>query len=90
MSNLAAPLGDGHTLLSDEDRAGLLQRHSRISADLFIASLGRDAFSWGSNLGVSTEQLRQRYLAALRAADADEIDELRGQETRLRDQLADS
>ena len=189
MSNLAAPLGDGHTLLSDEDRAGLLQpdittrqelfdaeqrniatallrpkprlptllddnylrnlhksmfgdvwgwagryrtsdtnigiesmyiaaavrdvtgdattwvahetyepdelavrfhhrlvavhpfvngngRHSRISADLLITNLGGDAFSWGSNLGVSTEQLRHRYLAAVRAADAGEIDDL--------------
>ena len=51
-------------------------RHSRIGADLLIANLGRDAFSWGSNLGVSTEQLRQHYLAALRAADAGEIDDL--------------
>lgn len=51
-------------------------RHSRISADLLITNLGGDAFSWGSNLGVSTEQLRQRYLAALRAADTGEIDDL--------------
>ena len=51
-------------------------RHSRISADLLITNLGCDAFSWGSNLGVSTEQLRQHYLAALRAADAGEIDDL--------------
>lgn len=28
------------------------------------------------NLGVPTEQLRQRYLAALRAADTGEIDDL--------------
>jgi len=51
-------------------------RHSRISADLLITNLGGDAFSWGSNLGVSSEQLRQRYLAALRAADTGEIDDL--------------
>lgn len=51
-------------------------RHSRISADLLVANLGRNAFSWGSNLGVPTEQLRQRYLAALRSADAGEIDDL--------------
>ncbi|WP_420621913.1 mobile mystery protein B [Candidatus Poriferisodalis sp.] len=189
MSNLAAPLGDGHTLLSDEDRAGLLQpdiatrqelsdaeqrniakallrpkprlprllddkylrglhkamfgdvwdwagryrtsdtnigiellhisaavrdvtddaaawvehetyepdelavrfhhrlvfihpfvngngRHSRISADLLIVNLGRHAFSWGSNLDVTTDELRQRYLAALHSADAGRIDEL--------------
>lgn len=51
-------------------------RHSRISADLLIANLGGDAFSWGSNLQVSTEELRQQYLAALRSADAGEIDHL--------------
>ena len=51
-------------------------RHSRISADLLIANLGRDAFSWSSNLGLPTEPRRQRYLAALRAADAGEIDDL--------------
>ncbi len=51
-------------------------RHSRISADLLIANLGRDAFSWGSNLQVPTEELRQRYIAALRSADAGDVGEL--------------
>ncbi len=51
-------------------------RHSRISADLLIENLGCRRFSWGSNLEDSTEQLRQRYLAALRSADAGEIDDL--------------
>lgn len=51
-------------------------RHSRISADLLIENLGHEKFSWGSYLEDSTEQLRQRYLAALRSADAGEIDDL--------------
>ncbi len=51
-------------------------RHSRISADLLIVNLGLHAFSWGSNLDVTTDELRQRYLAALRSADAGRIDEL--------------
>ncbi|WP_423918942.1 mobile mystery protein B [Candidatus Poriferisodalis sp.] len=51
-------------------------RHSRISADLLIANLGRAAFSSGHNLGLPTETRRQRYLAALHSADAGEIDDL--------------
>ena len=51
-------------------------RHSRISADLLIVKLGRNTFSWGSNLDTSTEDLRQRYIAALRSADAGDIDDL--------------
>ncbi|WP_420438055.1 hypothetical protein [Candidatus Poriferisodalis sp.] len=37
MSRLAAPTGDGHTLLSDEDRGGLLQRDIATRQELFDA-----------------------------------------------------
>jgi Fic-DOC domain mobile mystery protein B len=49
-------------------------RHGRISADLLAAALGRPAFSWGRDLQVSTEELRARYLAALRRVDVDRDD----------------
>jgi Fic-DOC domain mobile mystery protein B len=45
-------------------------RHSRMLADALLRSLGQPAFSWGSggNL-VAGDDVRGRYLAALRAAD---------------------
>ncbi len=45
-------------------------RHSRMMADALLRSLGQPAFSWGSggNL-VAANEVRARYLAALRAAD---------------------
>ena len=46
-------------------------RHGRIAADLLVTALGRPAFSWGRTLQVGTEDLRDRYLAALRRADVD-------------------
>jgi Fic-DOC domain mobile mystery protein B len=49
-------------------------RHGRIASDLLIGSLGSPAFTWGRNLAVSTEELRQRYLAALRRMDVDRDD----------------
>jgi Fic-DOC domain mobile mystery protein B len=49
-------------------------RHSRLLADLLISKLfGREPFSWGaSNLSPATET-RKKYLAALKAADANDI-----------------
>ena len=49
-------------------------RHGRIAADLLISALGQPAFSWGQNLHVSTEELRSRYIAALRRVDVDPED----------------
>jgi Fic-DOC domain mobile mystery protein B len=49
-------------------------RHGRIAADLLIQGLGRQAFTWGRNLHVSTDELRATYLAALRLMDADPND----------------
>lgn len=45
-------------------------RHARMMADAFVRTLGRPAFSWGNggNL-VAADEVRARYLTALRAAD---------------------
>lgn len=47
-------------------------RHARLAADVVVVSLGRPRFSWGSS-GHLAEAfgMRNRYLAALRAADRD-------------------
>jgi Fic-DOC domain mobile mystery protein B len=45
-------------------------RHSRMMADALLKQLGRPAFSWGGGGSmVSANEVRARYLAALRAAD---------------------
>lgn len=45
-------------------------RHSRMMADTLLRSLGQAAFSWGSGGHlVAANEVRARYLAALRAAD---------------------
>ncbi|MFC4924503.1 MULTISPECIES: mobile mystery protein B [Delftia] len=45
-------------------------RHSRMMADALLRSLGQPAFSWGSGSNlVAANDVRARYLAALRAAD---------------------
>jgi len=51
-------------------------RHTRLLADLLVESLGGGVFTWGLNLGLSPGPLRGAYIAALRAADAGEIDDL--------------
>ena len=52
-------------------------RHSRMMADALLKQLGQKAFSWGGggNL-VSANEVRVRYLAALRAADKGDFSEL--------------
>ena len=45
-------------------------RHSRMMADAVLKSLGHPAFTWGSGGSlVAADDIRARYLAALRAAD---------------------
>lgn len=51
-------------------------RHGRIGADYLVAGLGSERFSWGAESVTSTEELRSRYLGALRAADEGDISEL--------------
>lgn len=43
-------------------------RHSRLVTDLLARKLGRPSFSWGRGTD-APENIRQQYLAALRAAD---------------------
>ena len=44
-------------------------RHSRLVADLLVMSFGRERFSWGRESLRDAGAMRQRYIAALRAAD---------------------
>ncbi|MBK9326639.1 MAG: mobile mystery protein B [Thiobacillaceae bacterium] len=45
-------------------------RHARLMADLLAERLGHPRFSWGSRSLVDASETRQRYIAALQAADA--------------------
>jgi Fic-DOC domain mobile mystery protein B len=51
-------------------------RHGRIYADYLVQAIGSTPFTWGFHLGLETEQLRARYLRALRNADREDYDEL--------------
>jgi Fic-DOC domain mobile mystery protein B len=45
-------------------------RHSRLVADILVASRGGEPLTWGANANlVATGEIRARYLAAVRAAD---------------------
>lgn len=48
-------------------------RHARLAADLLLVKLGRPRFSWGQVNLVDATETRQRYVAALRAADHHDI-----------------
>jgi Fic-DOC domain mobile mystery protein B len=48
-------------------------RHSRLMADLLVMRLGGERFSWGSANLQAAGDLRERYIAALKAADNHEI-----------------
>ena len=48
-------------------------RHARIATDLLLVKLGRPRFSWGQVNLVDPGETRQRYVAALRAADDHDI-----------------
>jgi Fic-DOC domain mobile mystery protein B len=51
-------------------------RHGRIYADYLAQAIGGAPFTWGLHLGLNTEDLRARYLRALRNADSGDLDEL--------------
>ncbi len=51
-------------------------RHARLMADLLVMSLGGERFSWGSTNLQDAGAMRQRYIAALHAADEHDIDPL--------------
>ncbi len=48
-------------------------RHARLIADLLIERLDRPRFTWGSASLPDANEPRQRYIAALQAADARDI-----------------
>jgi Fic-DOC domain mobile mystery protein B len=53
-------------------------RHAREAANEFLKSVGRPAFTWGSAGDlVPKSEIRERYIAALRAADAGDFSLLR-------------
>jgi len=51
-------------------------RHGRIAADFLVFAMGIESFTWGQNLDVDTDELRGRYVNALRTADNGDISEL--------------
>jgi len=51
-------------------------RHARLMADLLIERSGGEPFSWGGGTLHDTGELRERYVAALRAADDHDIEPL--------------
>ena len=48
-------------------------RHARLMADLLVMRLGGERFSWGSANLQDAGEVRQRYIAALKAADNHDI-----------------
>jgi Fic-DOC domain mobile mystery protein B len=44
-------------------------RHARLAADLLLRSMVCEPFSWGRTSLTSSDETRDRYIAALRAAD---------------------
>ncbi len=48
-------------------------RHARLAADLLLKSMGQERFSWGRENLVDVEETRERYIAALLAADEHDI-----------------
>jgi Fic-DOC domain mobile mystery protein B len=51
-------------------------RHSRAAADLLVMALGGERFTWGARSYGETDELRDAYVTALRAADAHDIEPL--------------
>jgi Fic-DOC domain mobile mystery protein B len=48
-------------------------RLSRLAADLLAAQLGQSRLTWGSGDLLAVDELRRRYVDALRAADAQDL-----------------
>ena len=51
-------------------------RHSRLAADLLLVKLEQPLFTWGRTGLVNASETRRQYIAALRAADAHDIQPL--------------
>ena len=48
-------------------------RHARMASDLRLRSLGRSPLTWGRTLDFPANEVRRRYITALRAADAGDL-----------------
>jgi Fic-DOC domain mobile mystery protein B len=48
-------------------------RHARLIADVLAVKLGRPVFSWGRLILIKPGEVREKYLQALRAADAGDV-----------------
>ena len=59
-----------HRLVAIHPFANGNGRLSRTAADLLLVQQGASRFSWGAGNLLADSDVRQRYLAALRAADA--------------------
>jgi Fic-DOC domain mobile mystery protein B len=65
-----------HRLVSIHPFANGNGRLSRTAADLLLVQHGRPRFDWGAGNLIADGDIRQRYLAALRAADARDYEPL--------------
>ena len=64
-----------HRLVSIHPYANGNGRFSRTMTDLFLKSNGKEAFSWGGE-SLNAGEVRNRYISALRAADAHDLEPL--------------
>src|SRR6266850_5588401 len=48
-------------------------RHARLMADLLVMKFGRERFSWGRESLRDADGVRQRYIAAVQAADSHDM-----------------
>jgi Fic-DOC domain mobile mystery protein B len=62
-----------HRLVSIHPFANGNGRHARMASDLCLRSLGRPPLTWGRTLKLPADEVRRRYIAALRDADAGDL-----------------
>lgn len=65
-----------HRLVSIHPFANGNGRHARLMTDLLLEEHGAPRFSWGQNSSADAETVRQQYIAALRAADGKDYQQL--------------
>ena len=58
-----------HRLVSIHPFANGNGRHARLMTDILLTQNGAARFSWGEDAAMADSEVRQRYIAALRAAD---------------------
>lgn len=61
-----------HRLVSNHPFANGNGRHARLMTDLLLTQNGAARFTWGEDDLVADNEVRRRYIAALRAADGRE------------------